>query len=466
MKKVLIGDLTLRENPSCARELSFKEKIQVTKLLDAMGVDLIETAPFSGSKTDVLFLHTIAPIVKNAVLSCPVKLSEDSVENAWDAIKKANRPRLHVMIPTSTVQMEYLCRKKPKAVLELIDALCRKAASLCADVEFSALDATRSEKDFLVQALNTAVKAGAKTLTLCDSVGTMLPREAADFFREIISQVEGTDACVIGAEFSNTTGLGAACAISALDAGVSQIKVAVGMDDLPSLEAAAAVFRARCEALGCESNLNHTSLTHSCEQIEAMLHPGTAAVSRGGAAEAAEDFKLNKEDDIQTVAGYVEKLGYELSAEDLGKVFEDFQRLSQKKPIGARELEAIIAGSSVNAAPVYKLKSYVISSSNLFSSSAQLTLEKDGRELSGISMGDGPIDAAFHAVESILGTHYELDDFQIRSVTEGREAMGETIVKLRHGGKLYSGRGLSTDVIDSAIHAYVNALNKICSEEA
>ncbi len=466
MKKVWIGDLTLRENPGQNRELSFKEKIQVTKLLDTMGVDLIETAPFSGSKTDVLFLHTIAPIVKNAVLSCPVKLSEDSVENAWDAIKKANRPRLHVMIPTSTVQMEYICRKKPKAVLELIDTLCRKAASLCPDVEFSALDATRSEKDFLIKALNTAVKAGAKTVTLCDSVGTMLPREAADFFREVTQNVEGMDACVLGAEFSNTTGLGAACAISALDAGVSQIKVAVGMDDFPSLEAAAAVFRARCETLGRESSLNYTSLAHSCEQIEAMLHPGKAPAFREASADPAEDFKLNKEDDIQTVGSYVEKLGYELSSEDLSKVFEDFQRLSQKKPIGARELEAIIAGSSVQSAPVYKLKSYVINTSNLFSSSAQLCLEKDGRELQGIRMGDGPIDAAFLAVESILGTHYELDDFQIRSVTEGREAMGEAIVKLRHGGKLYSGRGLSTDVVGSSIHAYINALNKICSEEA
>jgi 2-isopropylmalate synthase len=150
----------------------------------------------------------------------------------------------------------------------------------------------------------------------------------------------------------------------------------------------------------------------------------------------------------------------------MAQIFENFQRLSQKKAIGARELDAIIAGASLQSAPVYRLKRYVRNTANLFSSSAQITLTKDHSELCGISMGDGPIDAAFVAIESIIGHHYELDDFQIRSVTEGREAMGEAIVKLRHGGKLYSGRGLSTDIVGSSIHAYINALNKICSEEA
>jgi 2-isopropylmalate synthase len=359
--------------------------------------------------------------------------------------------------------MEYIAHKKPAAMLELITQLVSKAKSLCADVEFSALDATRSEKEFLVKAVKAAVEAGATTVTLCDSVGTMLPGEVAAFIKE---SFEGVDmsGCTMGAEFSNTTGLGAACAISALDAGVSQIKVAVGIDTIPSLDAAAAVFRLRGEALGYESSLNHTKLTCACAQIQSMLHPEKKPNT--ASREMEDDFVLNKEDDIQTVASYVEKLGYEPDGEQMAQIFENFQRLSQKKAIGARELDAIIAGASLQSAPVYRLKSYVINTAILFSSSAQITLTKDHSELCGISMGDGPIDAAFVAIESIIGHHYELDDFQIRSVTEGREAMGEAIVKLRHGGKLYSGRGLSTDIVGSSIHAYINALNKICSEEA
>ncbi|MBE6590808.1 MAG: hypothetical protein E7646_02065 [Ruminococcaceae bacterium] len=464
MKKVKICDLTLREAAKTARaELSFKEKLEVAKLIDGVGADIIETEEFSGSKADVLFLHTISTIIKSSTVSCPVKLNVNSVEQAWEAIKKARYPRLHVMIPTSTVQMEYIAHKKPAAVLDLITELVSKAKSLCSDVEFSAMDATRSEKDFLVKAVKAAVDAGATTVTLCDSVGTMLPGEVSAFIKDSFESVDMTQ-FTAGVEFSNTTGLGAACAISALDAGVSQIKVAVGIDNIPSLDAAAEVFRLRGEALGYESSLNHTRLSCACSQIRAMIHPEKkqSTVTR----EMDADFVLNKEDDIQTVAGYVEKLGYEPDGDEMAQIFENFQRLSQKKPIGARELDAIIAGASLQSAPVYRLKSYVINTANLFSSSAQITLSKDNSELCGISMGDGPIDAAFVAIESIIGHHYELDDFQIRSVTEGREAMGEAIVKLRHSGKLYSGRGLSTDIVGSSIHAYINALNKICSEEA
>lgn len=465
MKKIRVCDLTLRECGGAAQVPGFREKIEIVKMLDAMGVDVIETGEFSGSRTDELFLHTVSPMLKNAAISCRVGWDEASAEAAWNAVKSASRPILTVAVPVSTVQMEYICHKKPSGVLELIEKLTAKAKSLCENVEFSALDATRADPAFLKSALETAVKAGATSLAVTDSVGTILPREVAGFM-ETVRSAEGADKLPLCAEFSNASGLGAACSISALDAGASQIKAAVGIPRLPSLDAVAQVFRHRGDALGYETSLDHTKLSHGCEAIEAILLP---APKNGGSAirpvASGEDFTLNREDDIQTVAAAVAKLGYELDAADLTSVFEDFTRLSQKKPIGPRELEAIVAGSAMRCAPVYKLKSFVITTGNLFSSSAQICLEKDGRELHGISMGDGPIDASFMAIESVIGHHFELDDFQIRSVTEGREAMGEAIVKLRRGGKLYSGIGLSTDVIGSSIHAYLSALNKIMSEE-
>jgi 2-isopropylmalate synthase len=140
--------------------------------------------------------------------------------------------------------------------------------------------------------------------------------------------------------------------------------------------------------------------------------------------------------------------------------------VSEKKVIGAKELDAIVASAAMQVPPTYRLRSYVTNSSNVMSASAQIELEKEGRLLQGISLGDGPIDAAFLAIERILGHHFELDDFQIQSVTEGREAMGEALVKLRSEGKLYAGRGISTDIIGASIRAYISALNKICYEEA
>ena len=160
-------------------------------------------------------------------------------------------------------------------------------------------------------------------------------------------------------------------------------------------------------------------------------------------------------------------LGYDLSEEDGAKVYEAFCRIAAKKQtVGEKELDAIIASAALQVPPTYRLESYVINTGNTISASAQMKLTKNGQTLSGVSLGDGSVDAAFLAIESILGRHYELDDFQIQAVTEGREAMGESVVKLRSGGKLYSGRGISTDILGASVHAYLNAINKIVYEEA
>ena len=179
-----------------------------------------------------------------------------------------------------------------------------------------------------------------------------------------------------------------------------------------------------------------------------------------------EAVMLDRNDDKDAVTAAVKNLGYDLSDEDFGKVYEEFQRVADKRRVGAKELEAIIASSAMQVPPAYKLISYVINNGNIISATAQITLSRNGEEQKGICIGDGPIDAAFRAIEQIIGHHYELDDFQIQSVTEGKEAMGSALVKLRRDGKLYSGNGISTDIIDASVRAYINAVNKIVYEEA
>ncbi|MBQ2136159.1 MAG: hypothetical protein II201_04690 [Clostridia bacterium] len=159
-------------------------------------------------------------------------------------------------------------------------------------------------------------------------------------------------------------------------------------------------------------------------------------------------------------------MGYDLTEGDCEKVYEEFVRVSEKKTVGAKELEAIIASVALQVEPTYKLISYVVNSGNIISTTAQIKLRKGEEEIEGFCIGDGPIDAAFLAIEQIIGHHYELDDFQIQSVTEGKEAMGSALVKLRNEGKLYSGNGISTDIIGASIRAYINAVNKIVYEEA
>ena len=146
-------------------------------------------------------------------------------------------------------------------------------------------------------------------------------------------------------------------------------------------------------------------------------------------------------------------------------MYEEFRRVAAKKKVGARELDAIVASVALQVPASYTLENYVINNGNIISSSAQITLCRDGKTMQGVCLGDGPIDAAFHAMEQIIGHHYELDDFQIQAVTEGKEAMGAALVKLRAGGKLYSGNGISTDIIGASIRAYLGAVNKIVYEE-
>ncbi len=467
MRKIVVSDLTMRECHTVC-EPSFKEKLEILRTLESTGVDVIETARFAGSKAEVLFLHSAIPFLKNAVLSIPVENDEASIEAAYHAASEAAHLRLHILLPTSTVQMEYMSHKKPAAMLALIDKLCRKASSLTADVEFSALDATRSDPAFLAEALSTAISAGAKTVTVCDSAATMLPHEAEAFVSSLFDAVPALRDVTLGVEFSGETGLGNALLLSALRAGAGQVATAVGIKTLPRLEQFAAILRTKSDALATECGLNHTALSHACRRVRGILHPAIAATEKAtptAIAPEVEPFTLRRDDEMGTVALYIKKLGYELNDDDVAKVYENFKRLSDKKEIGAKELEAIIATSAMECVPVYKLKSYVISTGNILSSTAHICLEKDGVEFEKVSLGEGPIDAAFVAIEKVVGHHYELDDFQIRSVTEGREAMGEAIVKLRHEGKLYSGRGLSTDIIGSSIRAYINALNKICAAE-
>ena len=176
---------------------------------------------------------------------------------------------------------------------------------------------------------------------------------------------------------------------------------------------------------------------------------------------------LDEKDEIGEVIKVVRQLGYDLSEEDNAKVYEAFRRVVTKKHfVGTKELDAIVAGTAMQVPSTYKIVNYVINSGNIITATANILLEKDGEKKRGVGTGDGPIDAAFAAIETIIGHRYELDDFQIQTVTEGRDSMGSALIKLRANGKVYSGNGLSTDIIGASIRAYISALNKIIYEEA
>lgn len=465
MKKAAVADATLRMNSGYA--LGFKEKIEIVKQLDRLCVDVIETAPLLNGKSDVLFLHTITPLIMNRTLSCAVTLDDELVNLTCDALKKAAKPRLNILTPVSTVQMEYHCRKKPDAVLEKLAEIIAKAKDNGIEAEVSLLDATRSEYDFLIKAIKCAVAAGAQIITICDSAGQMLPNEMYDFIPSLKKDAPELENVTLSIECSDELHMAPACAIAAVLAGVTQVKTATGVADKLQLKAFADILNSKGEALKISSSLNRTACGSIIQVIESLVS-GTVLPSspeRKLQLAGSGDWKLAAGEDMSAIGEAVKKLGYELSADDLGKVYDEFVNISRKKEVGPKDLDAIVATVAMQVPPTYTLKSFVINSGNIITSMAHVVLTQNGKEVQGFSMGDGPIDAAFLSIENIVGRHFELDDFQITAVTEGREAVGSGIVKLRSNGKLYSGKGVSTDVIGAGIRAYVDALNKICYEE-
>ena len=465
MKNLIISDMTLKQ-ASVAYDLSFKEKIEIAKLLDKLNVSVIELAPTSGSKVDNVLVRTICSCIKNSVISLPVALTENGSAEAYELIKNAKKPRLQINVPMSTVQMEYICHKKPDKVLELIENTVAQAKALCSDVEFAATDATRSEPEFLRKALKAAVSNGATTITLCDTAGETTTDEFIDFVNSLKSDLPELGNVNLAINASNELGMAVSTVLAAVKNGVDEVKTASCLCDAPSLEAVLKILRARGDSIGIGVNVSLTEFGRVSRQIERICEgKNSSAPSEQTSSESNDAYTLNEFTDINTVSDAVVSLGYDLSEEDMQRVYEEFKRSAVKKSISLRELDAIVASSAMQVPATYRLVSYVINSGNVISSTANITLEKDGKNIAGVCIGDGPIDAAFLAIEQILGHHYELDDFQIKSVTEGRDSIGNAIVKLKSDGKVYSGTGLSTDIIGASIRAYISAVNKIVFEQ-
>lgn len=443
---------------------SFKEKIEIARQLQKLCVDTVELNAIENVKSDTLLVKTIASFVKDSVISVCVGQNEESLKNAVLSLATAGKPRLRVEMPVSTVGMEYTCHKKAPKMMETVVALVKMAKESCQDVEFCALDATRAEEDFLKEIICAAAENGANIVTVCDNACEMMPDDFAKFVSEIKSCLPQN--VKFGVCADNKNGLACANGVMAVKNGAEVVKTTADKDGI-DLETFSGIVKSCGASNQMESGIKYTEMHRIITQINRIIENSKSQSKTFTVTEsAANNLVLNSNDTMDTVISAAGVLGYDLSDDDAAKVYEEFLRVAQKKTVGTKELDAIVASVALQVPPTYKLVSYVINSGNIISTTAQITLEKDGKEIQGICLGDGPIDAAFLAVEQIIGHHYELDDFQIQSVTEGKQALGNAVVKLRNDGKLYSGNGISEDILGAAVRAYINAVNKIVYEEA
>ena len=374
-------------------------------------------------------------------------------------MKSALHPVLQVSLPVSTVQMEYMYRLKGPKMVETIKTLVSMCRSYSEEVEFEALDATRAEIPFLIECIKAAEEEGATSIALSDDSGEMMGDEIGAF----VSEVKKETKLPLIIKVSDHLSMGVSDALFALKAGADGVKCSITGGSALSTDDFASALRAKGDKIGVRSSLKFTEI-HS--DIETLLKSMQKSVKEEENAILDGAVFLDSSSTQEEVSEAVKALGYDLDGDDEKKVYDAVKRLTEKKSsIGAKELEAVVASSAMQVPATYTLKSYVSTISNMVNAVSNVILEDENGTLSGVATGDGPIDSAFKAIETCIGHHYELDDFQIQAVTEGKEALGSALVRLRSSGRLYSGNGLSTDICGASIRAYINALNKIAYEE-
>jgi len=462
MRKINVADITLKKlAEDRAVSLLFREKSAIADCADAIGADAVELPPVKSLREDTIIYRTIAQNVRNATLTVPVGFNSEDVASAWECIKEAKKPRLQVELPVSTIQMEYVYHIKQAKMLEKIAELTKSAKAFCDDVEFSALDATRADEDFLISAVTAAEANGATVITVCDDAGASTPEEIAG----IVAKVKTAVTVPVYIQVSDRINMAVASAFSAIAKGADGLKCAMaGKDILLTGELSDAVNACGVQ-IGAEIKLDNTKIHASIEEMVSSINRNTYEAE--GAVSEKKKILLDSDATLAQVAQAAAVLGYELSDSDIGNVYKALKQVCDKKgSVGSKEFEALIASSAMQAPSTYHFESYTTTSSNVSSSMSQVTLKCNDEIICGVSNGDGPVDSAFRAIEQCIGHHYELDDFQVQSVTEGKEALGSALVRLRNNGKLYSGNGTSTDIIAASIRAYINALNKIVFEEA
>ena len=462
MKKIIISDITLKKiSEDRAVSLLFREKSAISNCADKIGVDVIEIPAVKSPAEDKIIFKTIAQNIQSAVFAIPVGFSTDDVATAWECIKEAKMPRLQVELPVSTIQMEYTYHVKQAKMLEKITTLIKEAKTFCSDVEFSALDATRADEDFLISAVKEAENCGATMVTICDDAGDSTPDDIA----VLVAKVKEVVSIPVFVQVSDKISMAVASAFSAIKNGADGLKCSmVGKNALLTGEISDAINACGAQ-INAEVKLNNTKIHSSIEDLLSNIshadYENAKTISEG------KKILIDSDSTVVQVAQAAAVLGYELSDSDVGNVYKVVKQICEKKgAVGYKEFEAIIASSAMQAPSTYHFETYTTTSSNMSASMSQVTLKCNDEIICGVSNGDGPIDSVFRAIEQCIGHHYELDDFQVQSVTEGKEALGSALVRLRNNGKLYSGNGTSTDIVAASIRAYINALNKIVFEEA
>ncbi len=498
MGKIIIFDTTLRDGEQCpGASLNINGKIEIARQLAVLGVDVIEAGFPVSSPGDFDAVRTVAKEVKGPAVCGLARSMVKDIDACYDAVKYSAHPRIHVFLATSRIHMKYKLKKAEGEILRLAVDAVKYARGKCGDVEFSPEDASRTEKEFLYRVVEAVIDAGASTVNIPDTVGYATPYEFGQLIKGIKENVPNIGKAVISVHCHNDLGLGVANSLSAVLSGAGQVECTInGLGERAgnaSLEEVVMAIRTRNDIFrGCSTEINTKELYKTSRLVSKLtgmpVQPNKAIIGanafahesgihQDGVLKERITYEIMKPEDVgfeesKLVLGKhsgrhafgerLKKLGYSLSKEQLDEAFERFKAIADKKKEVFDDDLATIVDEEISKIPEkYHLEHFRITSGDDIKPTAVIKVRYSEKAVEAASSGDGPVDACYKAIDKITGMTGKLLDYQIRSVTSGKDALGEVSIKIESKGRIISGRGASTDIIEASVKAYINVVNKL-----
>jgi len=494
---VKIFDTTLRDGEqSPGATMNVGEKVRIAQQLEKLNIDVIEAGFPISSEGDFEAVKTIAKTLKHCEVAGLARANLQDIDRAWEAVKDAAHPRIHTFISTSDIHLKYQIRKTREEVIKITAQSVARAKRHTPNVEFSAMDATRSDVDFLIAVFETAIRAGATTINVPDTVGYAIPSEFGELIRTLRQRIRGIEKTTVSVHCHNDLGLAVANSLAAVQNGARQIECTInGIGERAgnaSMEELVMAIHTRKDffPLGTRINPKHIFTTSRLvSKITGMVvQPNKAIV---GANAFAHESGIHQDGILKEKLTYeimtpqtvgipksslvlgklsgrhafrdrLKELGYQLSDQDLELAFNRFKQLADKKrEIYDEDIESIVVEEVLRVPHRFKLLYLNVVAGNVTVPTATVQMEVDGKQILEAGFGDGPVDATFKTIKKLTRTKSKLLQFAINAITGGTEAQGEVTVRLEEKGYAVIGQGADTDVIVASAKAYINALNKM-----
>ncbi len=492
---IKIFDTTLRDgeqSPGCSMNLN--EKIQMAKQLERLGVDIMEAGFARASRGDFEAVQSIANTVENAAVYSLARSIDKDIDVAWEAVKGATEPGIHVFLATSDIHLQHKLRMTREECIEMAVKAVKYASKYTPNIEFSAEDATRTDLEFLAQVYSEVIKAGATTINVPDTVGYAEPREFYDRIRYVLENTVGVEDVIVSVHCHDDLGMATANSLAAVQAGATQVECTVnGIGERAgnaALEEVVMALKTRADVYGIDTRINTVEIMNTSRLLQNITGSKVQAnkaivgdnafahesgIHQHGVLQEATTYEimtpesvgltenvmvLGKHSGKHALKDRLDSLGYTINEEELDEIFNKFKDLAdEKKTVYDDDIAALVLGEMSKVEGGYELVDYSTATSEGKDSKTIIKVSKNGESREVVGSGKGPIDAAFNALGEIFGDEMVLEDFNIYSVTHGEDALGETKLDLSKDGKRFVGKGVSNDIIKSSILAFINAVN-------